>query len=101
VVVEGTPQRLLGDVQLSGGPVDADRLANASAASAAARSCMNRVPSAIDARLRRATRCLAVVPAKMPVWSSWACGPCSAASRHGPRTTQPAQTCLAAAAWGT
>src|SRR5512132_1934403 len=36
----------------------------------------------------------------MPLWSSRAWGPCNAASRQGPRTAQPAQTCLAAAAWG-
>jgi hypothetical protein len=100
-MAEGAPQRLLGDAQLAGGLVDATQFASASAASAAARSWTNRVPSAIEARPRSATRWRAVVPAKMPVRSSRACGPCNAASRHGPRTAQPAQTALAAAAWGT
>lgn len=49
--------------------------ANASAASAAARSCTNRVPSAYEGRPRRATRWRAVVPAKEPLVGADLAGP--------------------------
>ena len=101
VLVEGPAQRLFGHPSWRAARSMLTWLASARACSVAVRSWRNRVPSAIEARPRRRTRSLAVVPAKMPVWSWWAWGPCKAASRHGPRTPQPAQMALAAAVWGT